>query len=170
MKETDFSIAKQLYLDSFPVEERRPLQSINSLITTQIFDFLPIKHDGEFAGFANIWHFEHFIYIEHFAVLPNKRNKGIGAGFLRKLQEKYQTNIVVEVEKPDNDTAKRRIEFYNRCGFQLLPEQYIQPPYSEELESVEMRIMLYSNPLKIQPDFLEIQSTLHKQVYNYQCF
>ncbi|MBQ0111842.1 MAG: GNAT family N-acetyltransferase [Bacteroidales bacterium] len=165
MKEFDFKIAEKLYIESFPEDERRSLSSVYSLLDSPIFEFIPIKEDNNFLGFANIWDFPEFVYIEHFAIMPNMRNNGIGSRFLKTLQERKNKPIVLEVEKPDNDLAKRRIGFYQRMGFHLLKDYYLQPPYTQESQSVEMKIMVFSPKEENEICFQKIKDTLYKFVY-----
>ncbi|MBQ9254832.1 MAG: GNAT family N-acetyltransferase [Bacteroidales bacterium] len=163
----DFSLAKNLYENAFPENERRSLSSLDNLVeNSPYFHFLPIHENNSFAGFATVWNFSQFIYIEHFAILPKLRNMGIGSRFLKNLQDKYQKAIVLEVELPDNDIAKNRVSFYQRLGFKLLPDFYMQPAYSKEKESIEMKVMLYSKENSQTPSFQTIKDILYKQVYN----
>ena len=151
----DFDIAQSLYISAFPKDERRPIKSITELLQEDYFEFIPLYTDNEFVGFATLWMFEKFAYLEHFAIRPEKRNGGIGFAFIKALQEnsikdskliftlpqKTIKNIVIEVEKPDNEIARKRIGFYERLGFKILDNYYFQPPYSKENSGLEMKVM-----------------------------
>ena len=168
----DFNIAEDLYLSSFPKEERRSLESIYKLLEEDIFEFVPIFFDEDFKGFANLWFFKDFTYIEHLAITPKERNKGYGTKFLNDLtSNKLHSinhkieNIVLEVELPANPIAQRRISFYERLGFKLLDDYYFQPPYEKDSEGVEMKIMLFPADKENNISFKHIQETLYKNVY-----
>ncbi|MBQ4420134.1 MAG: GNAT family N-acetyltransferase [Bacteroidales bacterium] len=169
----DFNIAEDLYLSSFPKEERRSLESIYKLLEEDIFEFVPIFFKKDIKGFANLWFFKDFTYIEHLAITPKERNRGYGTEFLKKLINNDITfvkqrieNIVLEVELPANPIAQRRISFYERLGFRPLEDYYFQPPYEKDGEGVEMKIMLFSADKENNISFKHIKETLYKNVYN----
>ncbi|KNY28924.1 GNAT family N-acetyltransferase [Pseudobacteroides cellulosolvens] len=71
-----------------------------------------------------------FVLISLLAVYEQFRCQGIGSVFLNKLGSKYsnKSGIIVEVEKPEEssskeerDCRKKRIEFYKKAGFCLIP-------------------------------------------------
>lgn len=173
----DFDIAERLYIEAFPFDERRSKESIKELLEEEYFEFIPIFMAEEFVGFATLWIFENFAYIEHFAIDTKKRNMGIGFDFIRILQGKEMknfnltftlptkkiTNIALEVEIPNNEIAKRRVHFYERLDFRILDNYYFQPPYSKDSKGLEMKVMLYSPNNEVE--FNQIKSTLYKYVY-----
>ncbi len=173
----DFEKAEWLYVEAFPVDERRSTESITELLEKDYFEFIPIFIAEEFVGFATLWIFENFAYIEHFAIDPKKRNMGIGFDFIRILQGKESgnskltfalppkkiTNIALEVEKPDSEIAKRRVQFYERLDFKILNNYYFQPPYTKDSKGLEMKVMMYSPNNEVE--FNQIKDTLYKYVY-----
>lgn len=168
----DFYIAKDLYLSSFPKEERRSLESINKLLQEDCFEFVPILIENNFKGFANLWFFKEFTYIEHLAITPKERNKGYGTKFLNDLTNNKLPsinhkieNIALEVELPVNPIAEKRIAFYERLGFKVLDDYYFQPPYEKDGEGLEMKIMLFPADKGNNISFGNIKDTLYKNVY-----
>ncbi|MBR1769994.1 MAG: GNAT family N-acetyltransferase [Bacteroidales bacterium] len=159
-----FSVAEDLYISSFPKEERRSLSSVYCLIEKEYFEFLPLFSDTEFVGFITLWHFDEFIYAEHFAVKSNQRNKGIGSSFIKCLTANEEKPIVLEVEKPLNETTVRRIEFYKRLGFKMYDNYYFQPPYNEDSEGLELKIMVFEKG-NTSLEFEKIKQTLYSEVY-----
>ncbi len=174
-----FDIAKELYLNAFPPQERRSMESISRLLHEDYFEFVPVFFDNDFKGFANLWFFRTFTYIEHFAIRKEERNRGYGTRFLQDLTTKrisagkdfkhkvkqWSRNFVLEVELPQNPVATKRIAFYERLGFKLLEDYYFQPPYEKDEEGLEMKIMLLSSDKENEPSFQEIKDTLYKYVY-----
>lgn len=70
-----------------------------------------------------------FALINFFAVLPEFRSQGYGTMFLRELTKLYHDRIfVLEVDDPAaaktdelRDVAIRRVRFYERAGFSVVP-------------------------------------------------
>lgn len=71
------------------------------------------------VGFITYWDFNDFYYVEHFAIDPTLRNGGYGKKTLDYLCKELDRPIVLEVEMPVEEMAKRRINFYQRQGFVL---------------------------------------------------
>lgn len=158
LSDQDFLRLSELYIDSFPPEERRPDDSM--IPDVDSFVFYGISDKDELIGLLTLWRFDSFNYIEHFAVFPEKRNFGYGS----KILGAVPTPVVLEVEPAEyGETAARRIEFYKRNGFRELNCDYSQPPYSAGQPSVRLRLMV-KGELSIGTD--EIIRTLHRNVYN----
>lgn len=134
-----------LYNGSFPPAERRKFTCVETLLEKETVPFriIAATEDGELFGFLSYWDFETFRYIEHFAVDVNKRGNGIGSGLLSHFIDKCgKTPIVLEVELPEAYDARRRVDFYMRHCFIIWKRlDYMQPPYEEGGESVEMKLM-----------------------------
>lgn len=92
-------------------------------------------------GLLTTWHFEKFIYIEHFAITPTLRSQGYGSEALRAFISQQQCPIVLEAEPPTDEFSTRRIGFYERSGLTLYDFPYIQPAYTPESNPVELRLM-----------------------------
>ena len=116
------------------------------------------------AGFLAVWEFESFTYIEHFAVDPVLRNSGTGSAMLQELVRKYQKQICLEVELPEDELTRRRIGFYERNGFVFNEYPYIQPPISKGKSPVPLRIMTYGSAIT-QDTFEEMKRVLYQRVY-----
>lgn len=122
----------ELYVESFPPEERRSKEQHEKIIHNDKFMPFHIYDDkGELVGLLNCWDCGDFIHGEHFAVFPEARNGGIGKKTIELIKEiAGSKKIIIEVEPADNDIAKRRIEFYKREGFMMNDYEYIHPSYS----------------------------------------
>lgn len=154
-----------LYESAFPEIERRPTAQELALDDPR-FEIRTIRHEGNFAGFITLWHFAEFVYVEHFATLPELRGHGLGSRTLQTLRHESPKPIVLEVELPDNDTAHRRIAFYKRMGFVEMPQAYWQPPYMPENSGLPLRIMTTANDTNDR-FFDTIKSTLYREVYKF---
>jgi len=131
-----------LYLESFPREERRNINSLLSMLEEKRMFFSAILVDGQLAGLVVYWNFKGFHYIEHLVILPDRRGEGIGSATLIHLR-KMGGPVILEVEIPHDDASAKRVVFYNRAGFIALDIPYLQPPYREGESPLPM--MLFSD-------------------------
>ena len=119
---------------------------------------------GEFCGFITWWDFGGFVYGEHFAMLPECRGAGIGGEVIGRFVADAGKPVVLEVELPTNDMARRRIGFYERHGFAVCDADYAQPPYDAGGECVPMRLMSHGMSLDAE-EFERVRSILYAEVY-----
>ena len=154
-----------IYHTSFPIDEQRPIKSIIHLIghDNRFVAYALLDAEEGFLGLLTTWHFEEFIYIEHFAIAPNLRSKGHGTEAIKAFIKEHSKPIVLEAEPPTDEFSTRRIHFYERCGLTLYDFPYIQPAYTSTSKPVELHLMGTLNtcltPLSI------ISDILHKEVY-----
>ncbi|MDE5785782.1 MAG: GNAT family N-acetyltransferase [Duncaniella sp.] len=153
-----------LYMESFPAEERRPWTQILHIADTDPrFAFNIISYDGVPVGFITIWNLGCARYVEHFAITPGIRGRGIGHEVISRVVANPGPPVVLEVEPASSgDIARRRINFYTRAGLTAHHSfNYIQPPYSDGLPAVALTLMTsaHLNNLK------EVSTLLHKEIY-----
>lgn len=160
-----YEYGEKLISQSFPLNEYRDL-SVQRDYTDNNDLFYPhiILYKNKPIGIINYWLFPECCYIEHLAIDPEKRNLGYGEKVLTLLRESIKKTIVLEVELPNNDFARRRISFYERAGFKLYNKEYTQPPYRENEDYFPLRIMAYGKNINDE-DFENIKSIIHKEVY-----
>ncbi|MGM9688004.1 MAG: GNAT family N-acetyltransferase [Alloprevotella sp.] len=160
--------ATALYEEAFPELERRPTDAWHGLMRNENnFQTHAICIDGEFAGFITSWKPADFVYVEHFAIASHRRNGGWGGTALQAfLTQNAQWPVVLEVEEPTTSMAQRRIAFYERHGFSMLRNPYLQPPYREGDEMLPLRLMT-THPEWGHDNFDSITSTIHRTVYNW---
>lgn len=172
--DADLDRARQIYLDSFPPEERRPWDDIVAKHTAAAaspipgFSLLGIYADGIYAGFITIWRFDGFDYVEHFAIDPEKRGGGLGAKAIASVLSGFSSGrpVVLEAEHAHQSAmATRRLGFYERCGFTVHHAfQYIQPPYAPGLPEVPLLLLSANATTTLPLDC--VAATLHRRVYN----
>ena len=139
---------KNLYEAAFPLDERRDFQSVRQLLDDckSPFDVMIFVENDEFAGFLSYWKWDGMRYFEHFAVVPSMRNGGRGAKYLRQAIADDSAPVILEVEPPVDDIARRRIGFYERNGFRLWNDlYYLQPSYGEGRKPLELKLMTIGN-------------------------
>lgn len=164
---TFYPQAQTLYEHSFPKVERRDSQEWKDFWHNNDKFFIDSIFVDEhlFGGFISYWIFADFVYVEHFAISPSLRGKGIGGDSLDRFVKRFSTlPIVLEVEKPTDNTAARRIAFYEKHNFSLLPSPYNQPPYHHGGEPLPLHIMC-THSTTVLPRFNSIVNKIHKEVY-----
>ena len=120
--------AMALYRSSFPPHEQRETPSQERILQQEDYHFSLI-YDGEiFVGLVLYWEREGDIYIEHFCILPEARNRRYGERTLALLGEKGKT-LILEIDPPVDEISRRRKGFYERCGFAANPYAHVHPPY-----------------------------------------
>ncbi len=134
-------LVQKLYLRSFPKEERREWADFLRLLEeNEAFALQIIAHqEGDklaFVGFLSLWNLSReWLFVEHFALLPELRNQGFGAKALNDLQRANTSKtIFLECEPPSDELARRRLNFYAREGFSILSKTYEQPSYYPQAE------------------------------------
>ena len=160
------AFAQNLYLSAFEADERREFPQILTLIPQKDFKFYVIEDSSVPVAILALWSFETFDYIEHFAVASDKRNRAIGTTIIQTLLSTSRKPVILEVEPPFTPTAQRRIKFYERLDFILLPDSYLQPAYSPDKKPVDMRLMLSDSTLLTSCPPQTIIQTLYSKVYN----
>ena len=171
LSERDYPEFLRLYTDSFPEEERRPYADTADLANFILsngdrFHILAAREADRFVGFITYWQFPDYIYGEHFAIIPEMRGRNIGAHMMRHLLDNVSHNMILEVELPETEIARRRIGFYERLGFTPHPEiPYIQPPYSPGLQ--ELPLMLMTHGDVDLSDWRKAVAPILRNVYNY---
>lgn len=169
LKMEDYPSFLKIYNLSFPENERRIYADEKHLA-----DFIRMKggrfhafsaKDGAlYLGFLSYWTFEGYTYIEHFALSPEFRGKNIGTKMLSHLFKTVSPDVLLEVEVPATPEAERRIRFYEKNGFRIRREfNYMQPPYSETQQPVEMLLMTHG---EVSLHNLDSIKDMLREVYN----
>lgn len=155
---------RDIYLDAFAPEERRPWDAIVTPAVAGRPRLRAIYADDTPAGMVTTWNLGGVTYIEHLCIDPAARGNGLGTAVIAALiDDAHPAPLLLEVE-PAGSTpmASRRINFYRRCGLDVIDTTYIQPPYAPGLPSVPLWLM--STDTTIDP--LPLHTLLHTRVYN----
>lgn len=161
-----YDYMEKLLTVSFPVEEYRDLNELREYTdhTPNFYCNIILEDDGP-VGLVTYWDLGDFYYIEHFAIDPNQRNGGYGRKLLEHLAGFLKKPIVLEVEHPTEEMAKRRIGFYQRHGYTLWEKEYFQPPYKSGCSDLPMYLMVQGD-LEPEKDFENVKKQIHRVVYN----
>lgn len=164
----EVSFVDNLYIESFPLSERRPVETMLKLYEANDipFEIVITLKNNLIVGFLTYWDLDTFIFAEHFAISLEFRNGGYGKKVMDLFIKKYTKPIVLEVELPTTILSERRIGFYQRIGFRLWEDvQYQQPAYYEETGAIPMKLMSYGN-INVEKELTDIRSKIYSVVYN----
>ena len=157
-----------LYTLAFPAGERRTWGGLEyELSYAKRFCAHALTYDDKFVGLFNYWTFDKFYYIEHIAIVSEFQGKKIGTEAMEIFKSQTKLPIIFEVELPNNQTAIRRINFYEKMGFSVISHNYAQPPYEADNFLIPMQLM--SNDIHFaDTHFGIIKKTLYENVYHYE--
>ncbi len=171
-----YPFVENLLHQSFPENERRNDEDqrrntdYNQRFCCHLLSDETIKGKMYPIGLVTIWQLEGFYYVEHLATSPTVRNKGYGKQIMEILKERLAGNIIIlEVERPEDELSIRRIGFYERCGFTLCTQDYIQPPYRKGGETLPLYLM-YAGTDEIDSCYPQIRNELYRHVYGVNCY
>lgn len=114
--------ALELYSISFPSHEQRDMVSQTKILNDDDYYFNLIYDEEAFVGLALCWETKSFVYVEHFCILPEMRNKKYGQKVLQLLRQNGRM-VILEIDPPVDVNSIRRKRFYERGGF-------VENPYS----------------------------------------
>ncbi|MBQ8390458.1 MAG: GNAT family N-acetyltransferase [Oscillibacter sp.] len=123
-----FARAMEGYGVSFPLHEQRERDSQRAIMGHPEYHFDLILEGEALLGCLLYWEIGEFIYVEHFFILPEKRNGGCGAQALELLAGKGKC-VILEIDPVVDEISRRRKGFYERCGFVENPYPHVHPPY-----------------------------------------
>lgn len=159
------AFVQQVLKQCFPFEEYRDFEEFKDVIRhKKEFICNIVMKDEDPIGIFNYWNLPHFIFIEHFAILPENRDKSLGLQTMNLFLEQAQLPIILEVEPPETEIQKRRIAFYERLGFHLWTSEYVQPPYRSDFEGIPMQLMCYGKLSEIKK-YKHVRTQIYKSVY-----
>ena len=159
-----FNSLWNLMEESFPFNERKTCESYREQLFDPLFEIDLFYSGVEIAGFIGWWHVDDFRFVEHFAVSLAIRGRGVGSMVFSQFLYSAPSPVILEVEPPDTNDSSRRITFYRRLGFDVLPYDYYQPSYHQDGEPVKMIIMTNGEHL-MEHDFIKIKNAIYTTVY-----
>lgn len=156
----------RLYTEAFPVEQRRSPAALKQLMECNSkFHCNAVLMNSELIGFFNYWNFEDFFFVEHIAIEPPLRGHKLGEKMISLARASADVPLVLEAETVEySDWSSRRIEFYRRLGFEIVPQPYAQPPYEAGGEYITLHLMSDA-PAFAATHFDRIKKTIYSEVY-----
>ena len=161
----DFDRIFEIMDSSFPNSEMRTYKEQKKLLDNELYHInIEVDEENKILGFLAYWDLPSCIFLEHIAVLKEKRNKGIGKKFLNDIINNSRKKIFLEAEPPVCEISKRRINYYKRFGFKLNEFFYEQPSLRESEGAQRLMIMSYPDPVN-EEQFLKYKKDIFKNVY-----
>lgn len=160
----DFEEIYALVRTTFPQEECYPYAYHQKAFQRE--DLFGRKYivDGEIKAFTTGFRQKGYLFLDYFAVDKNLRGHGLGGQFFKQVIESANCPVIIEVELPETDIAKRRIGFYQRLGFQLNTFTYRMPLISDGFGDTPLYIMSYPNPIP-DNDCQALVNDIYQNVY-----
>ena len=164
-----FDMAFELYKNSFPVYEQRLKADQIDVLSDGKYYFELVMSDGEFLGILLTWKTTDFVYIEHLAIVPEKRGYNIGSYVLDALKKNSEKPVILEIDPPKDKISIKRKAFYEKAGFieSLLTHKH--PPYQIGWDAHELKIMSYpqisDETYLIFKEYLENHIMRYAEVY-----
>ena len=128
---------KQLYMDAFPFEERIPFYIMVSVGNDRGVEFLSIYDDDTWLGFIHTLVGEKLSYIFYFAIDGGLRQSGYGSKIIREYKKIHpKLSLAIEPIEEDSDNIKqrkKRLEFYEKNGFETLDTKVVEMGVEFEL-------------------------------------
>jgi len=128
---------KQLYMDAFPFDERIPFYIMVSVGNDRGVEFLSIYDDDTWLGFIHTLVGEKLSYIFYFAIDGGLRQSGYGSKIIREYKKIHpKLSLAIEPIEEDSDNIKqrkKRLEFYEKNGFETLDTKVVEMGVEFEL-------------------------------------
>lgn len=140
--------AMKLYQLSFPEHEQRETDSQRRILSHSEYHFDLIYDEDLFVGVILYWETDEFLYVEHFCINPEMRNRRYGQRALALLNEKGKT-VILEIDPPVDDISKHRKAFYERAGYRENPYEHVHPPYHKGNVGHPLVIMSCPRPIDL---------------------
>lgn len=156
-----------LYRDAFPENQRHTETDFIKLIENsekKNFHCNAVLLNHSFVGFFDHWKLDNFIFAEHFAIEEAIRGNKIGEKVMKMIKSTSELPLIFEVELPDNEINVRRIEFYHRLGYEIVPIEYLQPPYNNNGFWQPLHLMT-DNLEFVLENYESIKNTIYANVY-----
>ena len=151
---------------SLPPNEHRSFAAQRSLFGRSEYGVLAGECEGKLCALMALWSFPEFRYLEHFAVDPALRGQGLGGEMLTQYIGENDLPLILEVEPPETEIARRRIGFYTRCGMYLSDFPYAQPPLNEGDGMLPLMLMS-SGGILTHEAAAQVRNVLYREVYRY---
>lgn len=146
-KDKYFNQAWELYLGSFPKEERRTFEEQKKILEDKSFNATCYIDEEKLIAIVFYWNIKGYTFLEHFAVSSKLRGKSYGSKIINKFIEENE-NIILEIEPIKDEISQRRLNFYERFGFVLNEYTHYQIPFRKEDKKLQLLLMSYQNRLK----------------------
>ena len=122
---------RNIYDISFPIYEQRTVEQQQDAFSDSRYhlDCHIDPVNDLLLGFIAYWRFDSYTYVEHFAIHPNERGKGLGGLILKNLIEQESGRVLLEIDPVTDNVSAARLHFYQLHGFVENPYPHTHPAY-----------------------------------------
>ncbi|KFF08443.1 N-acetyltransferase [Chryseobacterium luteum] len=150
------------YSCTFPEDERRDWKQFTALFSNPQVKVISVLHEAHSIGYLIIWELSSYVFVEHFEVFEAFRSQKLGSHITGYLFKNHP-RIILEIEPGHlGDDAKRRYSFYQKNGFTLIDEMYIQPSYGEGKKPLDLWLLANYIP----EDLKRVKDEIYDVVYH----
>jgi len=172
----DFKEAIKIYEDSFPANERQPVDIIKKRIKKNLYQMFIGCLDGEVVFMALLYELKNtdFVLLDYMATKENFRGKGIGQKFVENMKKELKlAHLILEIENPkygnNREQRQKRVKFYRQLGAKELKDiNYILPPLLGDIPTeMILMILLDSDEGKMEGNLVKkLITQIYKELYN----
>ena len=137
----------QIYSESFPLCERRDYEQQVAVLNDPGYELDIYFLEEKLSGFISYWKSDEFVFVEHLAISPDYRDKGLGTAILKPFSERQSVPVILEIELPVDQITTRRLRFYESLGFVTNPHIHFQPPFHVGDNPLPLNILTYPNTI-----------------------
>jgi len=150
------------YCTSFPEDERRDWEKLAPLFSHPKVKIVSVLHESENIGYLILWELSNYTFVEHFEVFEEFRSRKLGSHITKYLFENYP-RIIMEIEPEHlSENAARRYTFYQRNGFSLIDEMYVQPSYGKGKKPLNLWLLSNYTPENLK----DVKDEIYDIVYH----
>lgn len=151
------------YETTFQPEERRDERMFRQLFGKPQVKVLSVLHRLNNIGYLILWELSEFVFVEHFEIFSEYRSLKYGSEILDHLIKQH-THVALEAEPASfSPDAEKRVKFYEKNGFQILDKEYIQPPYTQQTNSLNLWLMANWQPNSLAQAVEEIYDVVYRR-------
>ena len=163
----DFQQVWNLYVDSFPKNERRDIAGQAHILKLKNYYCQSVYKDELCVGLLFWWDFKTLKYIEHLAIIPTRQNEGLGSLIMKNfLNQDNSKLILLEVEPPITEIQKKRVQFYKKLDFKMNGYNYMQPAYQKTTKPIPLTLLTFPSLLNNE-NYQEFITTCHSEIYSH---
>ncbi|WP_353168831.1 GNAT family N-acetyltransferase [Providencia sp.] len=135
-------VINQLYDDAFPLYEQRSNQGRKLILRHDDYYLYYFTDNDKFVGFIGCWKIKDYFYIEHLAISGSLRGQGYGQKVLKQFCNEVG-QVILEIDPVIDEVSRKRLSFYQHCGFQQNEYTHAHPSYYPENKPHELEVLSY---------------------------